>query len=79
MRQQRRMAAPAPARATKASVAPLTSGYGLVVDGHLKAEFKTRDSALKAAQDLKTRFPMLQVKLYDAERKRSEEIVLVVA
>ena len=30
----------------------------------------------KAAKDLKERFPMLQVKVYDAESKRSEEIEL---
>jgi hypothetical protein len=72
---QRRIAVPAPARATKAAVAPLTAGYGLVVDGQLKAEFETRDRALKAAKDLKTRFPMLQIKVFSAEQDQSEEIV----
>ena len=35
--------------------------------------------ALKAARDLKGRFPMLQVKVYDAETKLSENIGLVAA
>jgi hypothetical protein len=29
---------------------------------------------LKAARDLKGRFPMLQFKVYDAEKKHSEKI-----
>ena len=53
-----------------------TSGYTLIVDGHSKAGFASKDQALKAAKDLKGRFPMLQVKVYDAESKRSEEIEL---
>jgi hypothetical protein len=31
---------------------------------------------MKAARDLKGRFPMLQVKVYDAETKQSETIEL---
>jgi hypothetical protein len=45
----------------------------------MKAEFKMEDGALKAARDLKSRFPRLQVKVYDAEEKRSEEIELPAA
>jgi hypothetical protein len=44
--------------------------------GHAKLEFKTQDSAIQAAKDLKRRFPHLQVKVYDAERKRVEQISL---
>jgi hypothetical protein len=76
MRQQRTTAAPAPARATRAPIEPLTSGYALVVDGQMKTEFRTKDRAIRAAKDLKGRFPMLQVKVYNAEEKRSEEIEL---
>jgi hypothetical protein len=76
MRQQRRAAAPAPVRVNKATTEPLTSGYALVVDGQMKTEFKTKDGALKAARDLKNRFPRLQIKVYDAEEKRSEKIEL---
>jgi hypothetical protein len=77
MRKHRGTAVPASARAT--AVAQLATGYGLVVDGHLKSEFETKDSALKAAQDLKNRFPMLQIRVFDAEQNRSEEIVPVIA
>jgi hypothetical protein len=51
----------------------------LVVDGQLKAEFETRDRALKATEDLKTRFPIFQIKIFSAEQNRSEEIVPAVA
>ena len=57
MRESRRMATPGSARATKASVEPMTSGYALVVDGHIKATFKAKDSALEAGKELKARFP----------------------
>jgi hypothetical protein len=56
-----------------------TSGYALVVDGQMKTEFKTKDRAVNTARDLKSRFPMLQVKVYDAEQKRSDEIELAAA
>jgi len=56
-----------------------TSGYALIVDGHSKAIFASNDQALKAAKDLKGRFPMLQIKVYDAESKRSEKIELAAA
>jgi hypothetical protein len=56
-----------------------TSGFALIVDGHSKIVFASNDQALKAAKELKGRFPMLQVKVYDAEGKRSEEIELAAA
>jgi len=34
---------------------------------------------LKAARDLKLRFPMLRVKIYSAEEKRNEEVGLAEA
>ena len=55
------------------------SGYELIVDGQAKANFTTHEQALKAAGDLKRRFPMLQVKVYDAEKKLSENVGLVAA
>jgi hypothetical protein len=51
-----------------------TGGYALIVDGQIKVEFDAHDRALKTARDLKGRFPMLQVKVYDAEKKHSEKI-----
>ena len=73
---KQRMAMPAPR--PRDNELP-TSGYALVVDGHSKAIFASKDQALKAAKDLKGRFPMLQVKVYDAESKRSEKIELAAA
>ena len=40
----------------------------------MKREFDTQDHALKAARDLKGRFPMLQVKVFDAATKQTEMI-----
>jgi len=50
-------------------------GYALIVDGRAKSEFKMKEGA----DELKQRFPMLQIKVYDAEANRSEEIVLTPA
>ena len=79
MRQLHRMAAPARPPVTRTPAELPTNGFILVVDGQLKTEFKTKDRALKAARDLKRRFPMLRVKIYDVEEKRSEEIELAAA
>jgi hypothetical protein len=70
---------PSPAPLRKATTGLPTSGYALIVDGQVKTEFKAQDRALKAARDLKGRFPMLQVKIYDAENKRIDEIELAAA
>ena len=51
-----------------------TSGYALEVDGRLKAEFTTRDGARTGAEELKKRFPMLQIRIYDAQTSAREEI-----
>ena len=84
MRQPRRhrtsvgaqLASAAPAPMHRASPSLPTSGYALIVDGHIKNEFKTKESAEKGAKELKSRFPMLQIKVYNAEAKVSEEIAL---
>ena len=52
------------------------SGYALEVDGRLKAEFATRDGAKTGAEELKKRFPMLRIKIYDAQTKTREEVQL---
>lgn len=49
-------------------------GYALEVDGRLKAEFATRDGAKTGAEELKKRFPMLRIRIYDAETKTREEV-----
>lgn len=50
------------------------SGYALEVDGRLKAEFATRDGAKTGAEELKKRFPMLQIRIYDAQTKTCEDV-----
>jgi hypothetical protein len=55
---------------------PPASGYALEVDGRLKAEFATKDGAKAGAEELKRRFPMLRVRICDAETKAGEEIQL---
>ena len=84
MRQQRtqRMSTPAPSTPSPTSRTRVdlpTSGYALVVDGLAKKEFDNRDSALEAARELKQRFPRLQVKVFDAEKKQSETVELAIA
>ena len=82
MRQQhtQRMRTPAPsAPISRAGLGLPTSGYVLVVDGQAKKEFDTQDRALKAARELKGRFPNLQVKVFNAEKRQSETIELAVA
>ena len=52
------------------------SGYALEVDGRLKAEFATRDGAKTGAEELKKRFPMLRIRIYDAQTQTREDIEL---
>lgn len=75
MRQQRRRPtlSPAPMQQKATQELPKT-GYALVVDGLLKTEFKTKEDAQKGAEDLKRRFPMLQIKVFDAQAQRSEDV-----
>ncbi len=51
-----------------------TAGYALEVDGRLKTEFKTKEGAQQGAAELKRRFPMLRVKIYDASTRTREEV-----
>jgi hypothetical protein len=50
-------------------------GYALEVDGRMKTQFATRDGAKAGGQELKKRFPKLQVKIYDAQTRIREEIL----
>ena len=78
-RNQRTQRTAVPAPTARAATNLPAGGFALIVDGQVKAEFETQDSALKAATDLKRRFPMLQVKIYDAQNKRSESIDVAAA
>jgi len=81
MRQLRTQQSPVAVRATtiRAPTDLPTSGYALIVDGHSKREYKTQDSAIQAAQELKARFPNLQIKVYDAEAKLGQQIEVELA
>jgi hypothetical protein len=79
MRQQRTQQMSTPTPISRAGVGLPTSGYALIVDGRAKKEFDTRDSALKSAKELKGRFPNLQIKVFDAEKKQSETIEMAAA
>ena len=46
-----------------------TEGFSLEVDGKMKSEHPTADAATKVGADLKRRFPVLQVTIYDAAAK----------
>jgi hypothetical protein len=50
------------------------SGFALEVDGRLKAEFATRDGARAGGEELKRRFPVLQIRIYDAQTNVREEV-----
>jgi hypothetical protein len=79
MRQQRTQRISTPAPISRPGVGLPTSGYALIVDGQAKQGFDAQDRALKAARELKGRFPNLQVKVYDAEKKQSETIEFAAA
>jgi len=51
-----------------------TSGYAIIVDGLVKTEFATSDGVETVARDLKRRFPMLQVKIYDAAARAHRDV-----
>jgi len=52
------------------------TGYALEVDGRLKTGFETKEGAWTGTEELKKRFPMLRVKIYDAETKTTKEFQL---
>ena len=64
---------PIPRNIMRADVT-ITEGFGMEVDGQMKAVFDTKDAAEKKARELKTKFPMLQVKVYDAAQRTTAVI-----
>lgn len=59
---------PVSSPAARADVPPET-GFTLLVDGHFKNQFETLPQAKQAATELKSRFPMLRIAVYDAANK----------
>jgi hypothetical protein len=48
---------------------PPESGFTLLVDGHFKSQFGSLTDARTAAADLKSRFPILRIEIYDAAKR----------
>ncbi|OKO91717.1 hypothetical protein AC629_01830 [Bradyrhizobium sp. NAS80.1] len=42
------------------------TGFAIEIDGLLKTEFSTKEGAEHGAIELKRRFPMLQIRIFDA-------------
>ena len=52
----------------RADITP-SSGFILEIDGRMKKQFESESDARAEGLELKTRFPMLQVMVYDAVEK----------
>ena len=50
------------------------TGFAIEIDGRLKTEFTTKEGAEQGATELKRRFPMLQVRIYDAVAQTRHEV-----
>ena len=59
----------------KANVLP-SDGYGLEVDGKVKAQYETADAAAKVGLELKRKYPQIQVKVFDAKERTRTAIEL---
>lgn len=59
---------PQPTNISRADITP-RSGFILEIDGRMKNQFESESDARAQAIQLKARFPMLQVKIYDAVEK----------
>jgi hypothetical protein len=59
---------PEPKKALRADRPP-TEGFVTIVDGHFKSEFDTVEAAEAAGRKLKSAYPMLQIEIYDADKK----------
>lgn len=46
------------------------SCFALVIDGQVKAEFETREGAVAGAKNLKRRFPLLEIEVYEPDENR---------
>jgi hypothetical protein len=50
------------------------SGFVLEIDGRLKTEFSTKEGAEHGAIELKRRFAMLQIRIYDAAAQSGHDL-----
>jgi hypothetical protein len=59
----------------KANLLPI-DGYGLEVDGRVKAQYDTAEAAAKAGLELKRKYPFIQVHVYDAKERTRTAVEL---
>ena len=62
----------------KANLLP-TEGYGLEVDGRVKAQYDSAEAAAKAGLELKKKYPFIQVYVFDAKERTRTAVVLPVS
>lgn len=55
-----------------------TKGFAVAVDAKIKSEYDNAEAAFKAGLEIKRKFPLVQVSVYDAE-KRTRTMVEVPA
>jgi hypothetical protein len=53
-----------------------SEGYVLEIDGKFKSEFQTSEAAMKAALELKKKFPYIQVIVYGAKERTRTLVAL---
>src|ERR1035438_6499759 len=53
-----------------------TEGYILEVDGKFKSEYESSAAAMKVGLELKTKYPHIQVKVYDAKEQTRTPVEL---
>jgi hypothetical protein len=44
-------------------------GFAVAVDGKVKSQYKSTEDAFKAGLEIKRKFPLVQVTVYDAEKR----------
>jgi hypothetical protein len=58
-----------------ANVLP-SKGYVLEIDGKFKSEYGALDAAMKAALELKKKYPHIQINIYGAKERTRTRVVL---
>ena len=59
----------------RANVLP-NEGFGLEIDGKMKSQHATLEAATKAGLELKMKFPLIQVKTFDAKERTRTPVEL---
>ena len=66
----------AKARKVPANARPV-DGYVLVVDGKFKTQFKTSEEAMIASLNLKEKYPVIRIEIFDAVERSYAPVGLV--